>query len=401
MKGLVWGAALLILVVTGCTSVTVRPVDSASPEVGIRYSLPKPVLHVTPSFDGSVNVEVIFIPDPENTYAISSYTVLAAHSLEVMVSKGLLQKMGTVTDTTVVAADFVRAAGAVSGDVLKQEAVATEKRETNIAAARTALDTAETNLDAAEAKLAAMVKPEEIKTQEIVVAELKSRRDRAQVLLEREMKRLPSTVPTPGSFKASIQGSGITLEKLPAPTTAGDAAATMLAKTIGGAGKAKVWGALLYAVDEGVVGQGENQRPTVVLRPFEIRRLTSGQDGLNESAKKQQQFDTTSVPTVQIPKRDKTGVITVYLDDKNRGNFEIKTEYPIAELGSQPFVLKPSSQKQPAVALESGGKTVRVDVSGMNAGQYKIVIKFKYKTAEGKLESNDWVVQFRVERVGG
>jgi hypothetical protein len=382
---------LAVLVTAGCTSVvTVRPVTSASTPTGVRYSLPKPMLHVTPSADGTVTVEVVLLPDAEKTYAIDSFTVLAAHSLDVMVSRGLLQKVGAIGDSTAVTADLVRATGTVFGDVAKQQATAMETKESIVASAQTAVDGAESNLAAAEAKLATMVADgsQEVSGQRQTVAELRARRDSARDVLARERRRDVAVLPAAGSFSASTTGSGITLEKL----EVGAAGVPVIVdKVIGGAGKKEVWGGKLYAIDEGIVGDPRKAIPAIALREVTFREVNT-----TPHQPAQRTFSTIALVATQVPKQDKTGEIVVALDDKNNGNIELKSNPPIAALGDPPFKLVPPSAVPPAVTLEAGGTTVRIDVSRMSAGTYRLTIPFRYDAGNQALEASDWVVTFRV-----
>ena len=83
------------------------------------------------------------------------------------------------------------------------------------------------------------------------------------------------------------------------------------------------------------------------------------------------------------------------LDDKQNGNIELKTTTaPIANLRDSPQ-LTPSVTPGPAVSLESGGTTVRIDVSGMPAGSYTLSIPFEWDNPSGDRKGG-WLVKFRV-----
>jgi hypothetical protein len=389
--------ALAALVVTGCsTVVTARPVTSTSTPAGVRYSLPKPVLHVTPSADGSVSVDVLFLPDPAKTYAIDSFTFLAAHSLDVMVSKGLLQKVGAISDTTVVAADLVRAAGTVRADMTKQQADALTAKQTAVNSAQSALDTAESALAAEQAALDALIAQgaptADINLQRKVVAQKKGTRDAARDVLDRVQNRNPTPTPTSGTFTASTTGTGITLEKLEPDATA--TVTPVVDKVIGGAGKKSVWGAKVYAIEEGFVGDPKRPSPTITLREMTFREPDS-----KVPVTAQREFATVALgTTTTVPKQDKTGELVILLDPRNIGNLELKsTTSPIAKLDPPPYKLEPAtSPVKPAVSLEAGGTTVRIDVSRMSPGTYTLTVPFQWVTGDGRLDKADWLVTFRV-----
>jgi hypothetical protein len=395
-----------------CTTVTVRPVDQCHNPPGVRYSLPKPVLQVTPSQDGSVTVDVLFLPDPNATYAIDSQTSLAAASLDVAVSRGLLTRVGSAMDTSAVAADAVRAAGTVAADSLKQEAAEAKARQDIVVAAQTPLDKAELDLRLAEAKLRDLLRSGapagDIAAQQRAVEDLTIKRDAAQEVLDRERTRALVVVPNPGTFTASTQGAGFTVEKL-TPTTGGGAAATMLEKTIGGAGEKSAYGATLLAVDEGVVFADGCERPTVRLRPIEIARFgilktpASPCDvpafDATTSISSQPKFETTSRPAKPTgpskPTRNWTGTWPVVQNTAGVGSFDIRTGSPISSL-KPPFKLEPASQPEPSVVLMDDNKVLLISVNGMKAGKYKLTVPFTFKGPTGDELETEWEVEFTV-----
>jgi hypothetical protein len=386
--------ALAALVSTGCTTVvTVRPVTPTSTPTGVRYSLPKPVLHVTPNDDGTVTVDVLFLPDPDKTYAIDSSTFLAAHSLDVMVSKGLLTKVGAIGDSTAVAADLVRAAGTVRADVGKQQGDALSAKQSTVATAQGALDTAESTLAAEEAKLATMIAQgaTDLASQQQTVAEKRAARDAARDVLAREQRRSATGIPAAGTFTASTTGSGITLQTIEPDTTT---PAPILAKNISGAGRKTVWGARAYTVEEGFVGSPKQPVPAIALREMQFQ-----EPDIKIAPLPQKEFATVTLgTTTSVPRQDKTGEVVVALDDKQfTGSFSLKTTTPISKLGEPPYKIQPAtSPVAPAVSLEDGGTTVKVDVSRMASGTYTLTIPFQWVTGKGGLDTADWLVRFRV-----
>ena len=89
-------AGLFLWSACASTQLTVRKVEDGAKEPnGVRYSLPKPFLLVTPSpsGDGSLKVDVIYLPDTSNTYAIDGRTKRGKYELSVNVKDGLLSKV--------------------------------------------------------------------------------------------------------------------------------------------------------------------------------------------------------------------------------------------------------------------------------------------------------------------
>lgn len=92
--------AVLVLALGGvsCASsrITVEKVTADKPDVpGVRYSLPKPFLVVkpNPAGDGTVTVDIVYLPNEDETYAISGRTRRGKYSLVVETKEGLLEKI--------------------------------------------------------------------------------------------------------------------------------------------------------------------------------------------------------------------------------------------------------------------------------------------------------------------
>ncbi len=105
---------LLAIGLAGCTMVSVKKVDVYGKGKGVRYSLPKPFIVVTPKSDGTLDVRVEMLPDPTHTYAVHAKSFLAQHDLQLKISKGLLTEVEWTRDSSAVAAEAAKAAGAVA-----------------------------------------------------------------------------------------------------------------------------------------------------------------------------------------------------------------------------------------------------------------------------------------------
>lgn len=156
---------LALAAATGCTTLKVSKVqyDKASDSTirrpdGILYSLPKPILKVQPLSDGTIDVQVEYLPDREHTYVISADSKLAKHDLTVEVENGLLKKVYWGPDSTDVASKALEAAAAAEKARLDAAAKREEKAEAKVAEAikakETALAAAIKERDAAELELA-------------------------------------------------------------------------------------------------------------------------------------------------------------------------------------------------------------------------------------------------------
>ncbi len=121
-----WCATMSLNFACATTNITVRKVSGAD-EPGIRYSLPKPFLLITPNpnGDGSFKAEVIYLADESATYAIDASTKRGKFSLDVAVKEGLLSKVAWTQTDANVAAESVR----VSGEIVKGELERRQKEE--------------------------------------------------------------------------------------------------------------------------------------------------------------------------------------------------------------------------------------------------------------------------------
>jgi hypothetical protein len=117
-------SSLLLSTACASTQLTVRKVQDGGKEPnGIRYSLPKPFLLVTPSpsGDGSLKVDVIYLPDTSNTYAIDGRTKRGKYELSVNVKDGLLSKVAWSQKDAAFLAESVRVAGEVAKGELERQ----------------------------------------------------------------------------------------------------------------------------------------------------------------------------------------------------------------------------------------------------------------------------------------
>ena len=137
--------SLLAGLSNGCasTQLNVRKVAEEGKEPnGIRYSLPKPFLLITPSpsGDGSLKVDVIYLPDASNTYAIDGRTKRGKYELAVNVKDGLLSKVAWSQKDAALLAESVRVAGEVAKGELERQTEEATEREKKADAERKAAD---------------------------------------------------------------------------------------------------------------------------------------------------------------------------------------------------------------------------------------------------------------------
>ena len=152
----------------GCVakmSVTkVDPNVAASGAKGLPYYLPRPYLEVTPKTDGSIDVAVVYLPDPHHQYVIDVDTFFTAHTIEVERTKeGFLDKIAFNGDATGVAktllektAELKTAEIEAQAETAKKDREKAEedekKRDEDLSAARQAVVDAQLQFDIATEK---------------------------------------------------------------------------------------------------------------------------------------------------------------------------------------------------------------------------------------------------------
>lgn len=144
----VWLALPLFL--SACTTITVGPASSTTD--GFEYSLPRPMLVVTPDGKGSIKVETVLVPDPSRTYRIDARSYLSSHSMGITIRDGLLQKYSMSSDSTEVVSGALQNASELSKKLLELEG---ERRKKD----KEKDDSAKANEDKEKSKPSTMPRP--------------------------------------------------------------------------------------------------------------------------------------------------------------------------------------------------------------------------------------------------
>ena len=105
--------AITLPLIGGCVSI-VKSTPATKTSKGLRYSLPVPVLQVTPQPDGTMSIDVLYLPDPKNTYAINAYSFLGNYTLDVHTKNGILETVSFNPDSTGVATQAISTYGDIS-----------------------------------------------------------------------------------------------------------------------------------------------------------------------------------------------------------------------------------------------------------------------------------------------
>lgn len=160
---------ILILVascITGCISVVdVKKLNSKEPPKGLTYYLPQLFLMLTPSKDGTMKVEPLYLPDPAHRYSVTTYSVLGNYTIDVKRShEGFLETVSFNSDNTGIAKQLMSSGATFRATELEagvtdakakalEEKGAAEKVAASIAAAEKAKAEAAITVQIAQSKV--------------------------------------------------------------------------------------------------------------------------------------------------------------------------------------------------------------------------------------------------------
>src|SRR5437660_7824368 len=107
--------ASALLATSGCIShFSVTKVVPGTNPKGLHVHLPAPFVVGRPTPDGTVKYAIEYLPDPDQEYAITAWSIMAKQKIEIARTVEMyVQKMNLSQDTTAVAAQLAASAGAV------------------------------------------------------------------------------------------------------------------------------------------------------------------------------------------------------------------------------------------------------------------------------------------------
>ena len=368
-----WLAGLVLCAVSGCTQLTVKRVAPESADQGIRYSLPKPFVQVTPQPDGSVTADIVFLPDSDNTYAIQADSYLAAHTLTVSAANGLLTKVSWNGDSSAVVAQGVQSAEAVAQQQQEAANKVSADKASKLSDAQKAVDDAQLAADTAQADLELLIANN---ASSDLVLKAKLALQEAQIKLANAKARLARLKGQPSGSSTISNGDK------PAPQTdPGE-------KTV--ANQKYVFGPVLFAVNE----WRENNTPMVKLQAT----------GATPTAPKDAQ---PMYPTVPLPKADvkapeffPKGVEGVHPDKDGNMQLLIVSTGPVSSVDLKQTKLKLGGavQSLPPISLETA-TTIRVDLKGCAAGDYELQLFYSYRSQDPSHDSTgEHTLNFKIQK---
>lgn len=110
--------SLVIIALSGCTT-TMGGGQATERASGLRYYLPAPHVILTPKSDGTVTVEVKYLPDPNNAYTLNLKSYLSNSTFDITTSNGMLTSINLNSDSSAVPSSAVTAIEELEKENLK------------------------------------------------------------------------------------------------------------------------------------------------------------------------------------------------------------------------------------------------------------------------------------------
>lgn len=142
---------------TSCISVTHVEKFTGTQE-GVRYSLPATYLLVTPKSDGTASYDWVYLPDPENEYAVKTLSFMSKYTTDLTLENNFLKKVTAKSDSAGVAAKMFDAGQSVYSARTSAMADATKKEADKNTASQKAISDAKLELGQAHAELDVLTK---------------------------------------------------------------------------------------------------------------------------------------------------------------------------------------------------------------------------------------------------
>lgn len=354
IRALFW---LLCLAVAGCANLTVTKVtsDNQASVKGQRYSLPKPMIQAVPQADGSIAVDVVYVPDSSNTYAVQTSSYLSSYSFQTAPDQmGSLNAVEFKESTSAVGQQAAASAGAALGQYLTIKASQQVAAQTAVNTAQASVDAAQSALDAATAQQAADQKngvTANLNTDAAAVAQAQAKLQDAQQVLARTRSTAQAVAYT------AAAGTPITTTT-PTPGTTGFGPQTWTAPTVYELPEAH--GGVLYAIVEG----------TTDGKPF-VKLVAVNIDGST-----QQDFNTamTALGPPTLGPQNAAFVAT-------GGDAVFTFTRPIAALGAV-ALLNADKTAVPNAPQASAPDSLHVDlpVKSLKPGSYLLQVSYTYDT---------------------
>jgi hypothetical protein len=361
-----------VALLAGCAGLTVTKVtpDNDATVKGIRYYLPKPFLQVTPQADGTVAVNVIYLPDKSHEYAIDPSSTLSSYTFQISHDeKGLLTAVEYKASTSIVGQQLATSAGAAAAQVYNANSAALAAQQTQVNTAQANVDTASANAAAAQATLnsdkANSVTNTIITTDESNLAQAQAKLQVAKSVLQR--------------VQGSVQAVSTSVTPAAGATTTGPTMGTIFGQPTWSTpvvyNLPDKFGPVLFAINDWKdKSTGENK--------VEIKAVTSVIPGsMNISTNEYQKGVN---PKAQLA-FESVGFITPTLLPLNQTNqmaekvVIFKFSQPINKANSIVLTTIPTGAYAPAaITLSQDNTLLKVDMASLTTNSYALYVDFNY-----------------------
>jgi hypothetical protein len=353
----------IAILTADCTFVTVTKVtpETDTPSTpGQRFSLPRPYIQVTPQADGSIVADVVYLPDPNRTYAITSSSYLASDTLEVTTDGGVIKTINWTGDSSAVVAQGLTSAGNVESAILAAEQKKNTEQQAKVDAASKAVDDARLALSQAQGDLAILI--ENNATPDAIVKQ--------RIAVNDAVLKLQAAEGSLGKLKG-----GLVTKADPAGDTP----------------KEKTFGPILFAVREELQTSGKTPTPFLSLvavnqkfDPASVQSKTPSNPADSEQpAYEVKRPETAEAAEIRIFPR---GKVTVRPDKDGMRRLILQVSSPIYQLVAEKNRLDGLDQKpvipQPPIALDSP-TLIDVDLSEIKPGDYTLFVYWQVKKNGG------------------
>ncbi|MDR7208821.1 hypothetical protein [Flavobacterium piscis] len=356
---------ILVLIASGCTIVRVTKVKEANKNTvkGIRYALGKPFIKATPSSngDGTYTVEVVYLPDEDQIYAVDARTYFAKSEMEIAVDEsGILKKIDWKGTSDATASEVAKAAGNIAKADLENTKKENDEKEKEykdkkkaaeeaVKALQTSLDQKNIDKAVAENDKVLLGPPSNDATKEKIRL-----LDSLIFKLDAEIKALENKIKIATATASSFNNPESKKEM-------------------------NAYGPVLYRITE---TSGRN--PTLKLEA--VSTLTDIKQLQFATVSKAEQ-PAASAASVPVPKQSVYGPVDYAVD----GTASIVVEFkdPITKINETISAVSPAQYSFSKIAVSSADNksyTLKFNKTDFPAGEYILTLSYSYRDEAGELQ---------------
>jgi len=346
----------------GCASISVKKVEPGKASVGLRYSLPKPFIQVVPQADGTVAVDVIYLPDTQNTYAINTWSFMSSYVYQVSLDQnGLLNAVEFKQNTSVVGQQVAATGGAVAAQAVNTRNAQLIAAQTLVDSAQTAVDNARSMRDQAQSKFNLLKANVPANSPDLLNAQIALSQAQAQ-LTDAEQNLSRARTSARAATTAVNTGTPVQSATL-SPSSAGFGMPSWTQPPVYSISGSR--GAVLFAIDDTI--DAKTKQNAVKLRAQKIDPSDVGA---------QHEFRTTSIAggSASLKPQDfgfTAGGTAVFFFSQNVAK--------ISDQNLQTVAAPPKNVTSPPLAkLMADGRQVQLPLTNLAKGHYRLSVVFDY-----------------------